>query len=81
LIPCLPWLAQSLDLNPIKHLWDELERRVRGRNILSKDENELFSFLVEEWEKIPLNVLENLVDSMPSRVQAVCNRNGYSTSY
>jgi hypothetical protein len=48
LIPCLPWPAQSPDLNPIEHLWDELEHRVRKRNILSKNENELFSFLVEE---------------------------------
>ena len=26
----LDWLAQSPDLNPIKHLWDELERRLRA---------------------------------------------------
>jgi hypothetical protein len=24
----LAWFAQSPDLNPIKHLWDELERRL-----------------------------------------------------
>ena len=80
-ISCLPWPAQSPDLNPIEHLWDELERRVHRRDILSKNETELFNFLVEEWEKIPLNVLEKLVDSMPLRLQAVCDGNGYPTSY
>ena len=80
-ISCLPWPAQSPDLNPIEHLWDELERKVRRCDILSKNETELFNFLVEEWEKIPLNVLEKLVDSMPSRLQAVCDGNGYPTSY
>ena len=80
-IPCLPWPLQSPDLNTIENLWDELEHRVHGCNILSKNENKLFSFLVEEWEKIPLNVLEKLVDHMPSCVQAVCNRNGYPTSH
>ena len=27
----LPWPSMSLDLNPNKHTWNELERRVRGR--------------------------------------------------
>ena len=25
------WSARSLDLNPIEHLWDEMDRRVRKR--------------------------------------------------
>ena len=80
-IPCLPWPAQSPDLNPIEHLWDELERRVHGRGVLPKNGDELFDLLREEWEKIPVETLEKLVDSMPKRVQAVCKVNGYPTSY
>ena len=42
----LPWPAQSPDLNPIEHLWDELEKRVRKRENLPKNLNELFA---AEW--------------------------------
>jgi hypothetical protein len=58
-----------------------LERRVHGRGILPKNGDELFNLLWEEWEKIPVEKLEKLVDSMPNRVQAVCKVNGYLTSY
>jgi hypothetical protein len=30
----LDWPAQSLNLNPIKHLWDELERQLRARQFI-----------------------------------------------
>ena len=80
-IICLPWPSQSPDLNPIEHLWDELERRVRGRSHLAKNQTELFDFLLEEWKKIPADTIANLVNSMPRRLQAVCDANGYPTSY
>ena len=30
-IAVLPWTSKSPDLNPIEHIWDELERRLRTR--------------------------------------------------
>src|SRR4051812_16717619 len=80
-IPCLPWPTQSPDLNPIEHLWEELERRVHGCGILPKNGDELFNLLREEWEKILVEKLEKLVNSMLNHVQAVCKVNGYPTSY
>ena len=29
----LPWQANSLELNPIEHFWDLLDRRVRARAV------------------------------------------------
>lgn len=75
----LDWPAQSPDLNPIEHLWEHLDRQIRARSF-SKT-SELMSALKEEWDRIPLDVLIGLMDSMPRRCQAVIDAKGYSTKY
>ena len=37
----LPWPGKSPDLNPIEHVWDLLDRRVRARAIPSRNVQEL----------------------------------------
>ena len=77
----LPWPAQSPDLNPIEHLWDVLERRVRLRNPKPKNKVQLFEALREEWYKIELETYSKLTQSMPRRVDAVIRSKGNSTRY
>jgi transposase len=81
LVPILPWPAQSPDLNPIEHLWDVLERRVRAHKPHPKNIGELMEVLVEEWDKIEPDILANLVESMSRRVQAVIDSHGNPTRY
>ncbi|KAJ8870702.1 hypothetical protein PR048_029727 [Dryococelus australis] len=59
------------DLNPIEHLWDELDRRVRARQARPKSIAQLMEWLKEEWRRILVDVLQTLVESMPDRVAAV----------
>ena len=44
----LPWPAKTPDINPIKHVWDLLDRRVRTRAIPPRTVQELAGVLVEE---------------------------------
>ncbi|KAJ8875985.1 hypothetical protein PR048_023893 [Dryococelus australis] len=67
----LDWPAQSADLNPIEHLWDELDRRARARPARPKSIAQLMEWLQEEWRRIPVDVLQTLVESMPDRAAAV----------
>lgn len=70
---------QSPDLNAIEHLWDELERRIRKFEIKNKDS--LKTALQQAWAEITPDVTENLVLSMPRRMQAVVDSNGGPTKY
>ncbi|KAJ8881941.1 hypothetical protein PR048_018428 [Dryococelus australis] len=67
----LDWPAQNPDLNPIEHHWDELDRRVRARQARPKSIAQLMEWLQEEWRRIPVDVLQTLIESMPDRVAAV----------
>ncbi|KAJ4432198.1 hypothetical protein ANN_20814 [Periplaneta americana] len=70
---------QSPDLNPIEHLWKELDRRVGSRPISSKEE--LKARLQEEWVKIPIEITKKLVHSVPRRLKEVIKQKGGSTMY
>ena len=73
----MKWPGQSPDLNPIEHLWDKLERRIRKQKPPPKSEAELFRFLQKESQKL----YQNLILSMNSRVKAVLKAKGYATKY
>jgi transposase len=80
-IDSLPHPAQSPDLNPIEHVWKELKTRVNERLVHPRDLDELWTLLQEEWGKIGVNVINDLVSSMPDRVEAVYRAKGGATKY
>ncbi|GFT73352.1 transposable element Tcb2 transposase [Trichonephila clavipes] len=60
--------ARSSDLNPIENVWDALGRQVAGRNCPPTNKNTLIRALTEEWDKLPQQLLDNVVQSMVRRV-------------
>lgn len=78
-IDLLPWPAYSPDLNPIENLWAYLDKKLIFRKV--NNARELFAILEEGWKNIPIEVLNELVDSMPRRCQAVIYAKGQRTKY
>nr|CAH7734175.1 unnamed protein product [Callosobruchus chinensis] len=69
------WPARSSDLNPIEHVWDEMGRRLRRHVPDPRNSRELPNILVQVCDDLPQDVIQNLIQSMHNRLQAViCQR-------
>ncbi|GFU72687.1 transposable element Tcb1 transposase [Trichonephila clavipes] len=62
-------LARSPDLNPIENVWDALGRQFAGLNYPPTNKNTLIRALTEEWDKLPQQLLDNVVQSMVRGVE------------
>ncbi|GFV40898.1 transposable element Tcb2 transposase [Trichonephila clavipes] len=73
--------ARSPDLNLIENVWDALGRQVSGRNYPPKNKNTLIRALTEEWDKLPQQLLDNVVQSMVRRVECCITLHGGHIPY
>lgn len=80
-IDVMVWPAQSPDINPIEHLWVHLKKTLKKYPTPPKGVHELWERVVEEWNQIPPEVCQNLIESMPRRIQAVISAKGGHTKY
>lgn len=77
----LPWPAQSPDLNPIENLWAEVKKNLQNRKRQPSSLSALDRYVQQAWRAISKDLIENLVDSMPNRIQAVIAAEGGPTKY
>ncbi|GFY34376.1 transposable element Tcb2 transposase [Trichonephila clavipes] len=77
----LVWPARSPDLSPIENVWDALGRQVAGRNYSPTNKNTLIRALTEEWNKLPQQLLDNVVQSMVRRVECCITLHGGHIPY
>src|SRR6266478_1792263 len=75
------WPSQSPDLNPIEHLWNHVKKRLGEYEEPPSGVHELWDRFQEEWEKIEPSVCQNLIESMPRRIEAVLKAKGGYTKY
>jgi len=78
-INCLPWPANSPDLNPIEDIWAVLKDRIRRRAPQSKEQLKLVA--IREWNSITLEEIRLRFKSLPRRLLAVIAARGYNTKY
>ena len=77
MLHCRP--GDSPDMSPIEHIWDYIDRQIVGVNF--KNIEELLERIRVEWNSIPIDFIEKLVESMPRRIKALIKAKGGATRY
>jgi transposase len=80
-INVLEWPPRSPDLNPIEHLWDNLDRKIRALENPPRTLHELSIRLQEVWTAIHQEEVAALIQSMPSRIADCIKARGGHTRY
>lgn len=87
-ITVMDWPPYSPDLNPIEHVWVHLKTAIRrdhpeldnlpsGPNAVRR----VAEAAVEAWEKVDWKIFESLAESMPRRIKACIDSDGWHTRY
>lgn len=77
--PIRPWPGNSPDLNPVENVFAWLKRFVE--DLEPATEQQLQEAIRKAWDELKPSLTENLVDSMPRRLEQVILRNGNRTKY
>jgi transposase len=80
-ITLLDWPAQSPDISPIEHQWIHLKRELCKYSTPPKGVWEIWERVEEVWNNIPPEVCQNLIESMPRRLEAVIKAIAGYTKY
>ena len=77
----MKWPAQSPDLNPIEHAWSYLKKKLGEYKIPPNGMEQLWERVEKEWNEIPAEVCQGLIESMPRRIDEVVKAKGGYTKY
>ena len=80
-INLLEWPPQSPDLNPIEHLWNEIDRRLRKLETRVHSQDQLWEAIQKIWVEMDDEFLTTLINSMPDRIEDVIKAKGGYTRW
>ncbi|KAJ1308202.1 hypothetical protein OPQ81_003917 [Rhizoctonia solani] len=70
------WPANSPDLNPIENLWELIKRELYSYDTPASSMLELWTRVQEVWDKVTTQQCQDLIESMPRRIQACIKAGG-----
>ena len=75
------WPPNSPDLNPIEHLWAHLKRQLAKYPRSPTSIKDFWERVQQTWNNIDTKVCQDLISSMPRRVETVRKARGRYTKY
>ena len=75
------WPSQSPDLNPIEHLWLELERRIRSKPQAITNLGRIRDNITRRMGQDFTKSSNALIESMPWRIEAVIANSRWPTKF
>ena len=77
----LPHPGNSPDLNAIEHVWRKLKAQIKKRYAEIVTVKDLMKVAQEEWANLDQKYIDNLIDTMPKRWEALRAAKGLYTPY
>ena len=75
------WPAKSPDLNPIENVWGWMVKDIYFGKPAYKNVKELKDAIYDSWKRMPDEIVDKVIDSMPRRMRDVIQANGKSINY
>ena len=75
------WPIQSPDMNQIEYIWHILNLAIWKQMLKAANKEVLLQHIQEEWEKIPMTKVAELVNLMPMRVKYLVQARGRQTRF
>ncbi len=75
----LEWASNSPDLNPIENIWTLLKNKIKKRE--NKTTDEFKKSIIECWNEIEQEHINNIINSMPKRLKKAIDNKGKSINY
>ncbi|GES81326.1 transposable element Tcb1 transposase [Rhizophagus clarus] len=72
---------QSSDLNPIEHLWNDIDRHLRALDIEIRGKDMLWEQISNVWNETTLEACSKLIETMPERINDVIKAKGGYTRW